>query len=324
LIASPTPGNLARAIDILKQGGLVAFPTETVYGLGADASNSAAVAKIFAAKGRPQDHPVIVHIADLSQLGVWAVDIPRAAHLLAERFWPGPLTLILRRAPGVNPTVTGGQATIGLRIPSHPVARQLLRNFGDGIAAPSANRFGRVSPTTAQHVEAEFGGSIDLILDGGACEVGIESTIVDLSRGRAVLLRPGRIGAAEIASVLGEPVQTAYPENEKGDAPRAPGTLEAHYAPVTPLSVVDGDGLQREIAAGDAVLAFAAPPEGFANGQWISASRSAVAFAHDLYANLRRLDTLGCARILVEQPPAEEEWMAVNDRLRRAAAGSSA
>ena len=323
MIASPTPGNLARAIDILRQGGLVAFPTETVYGLGADAGNPAAVAKIFTAKGRPQDHPVIVHLADVSLLDAWAVEIPRAARLLAGRFWPGPLTLILRRAPGVNHAVTGGQDTIGLRIPSHPVAQQLLRAFGGGIAAPSANRFGRVSPTTAQHVEAEFGDLVDLVLDGGACEVGIESTIVDLSRGRAVLLRPGHIGVAEIAGVLGEPVQTAYPEKAEDDAPRAPGMLQAHYAPATRLSVVGSDELRRKIALGDAVLAFAPPPEDFPEGQWIAASRNAVRFAHDFYADLRRLDELGCARILVEQPPADEEWTAVNDRLRRASAGSA-
>jgi L-threonylcarbamoyladenylate synthase len=323
LIASPTPGNLARAIDILRHGGLVAFPTETVYGLGADAGNPAAVAKIFTAKGRPQDHPVIVHLADISLLDTWAVEIPRAARLLAARFWPGPLTLILRRAPGVNDAVTGGQDTIGLRIPAHPVAQQLLRKFGGGVAAPSANRFGRVSPTIAQHVEDEFGDRIDLVLDGGACEVGIESTIVDLSRGRAVLLRPGHIGAAEIAGVLGEPVQTAYPEQANDDAPRAPGMLEAHYAPATPLSVVDSDELRRAIAAGDAVLAFSPPPDSVPAGQWITGSRSPAIFAHDLYANLRLLDQLGCARILVEQPPADEGWMAVNDRLRRAAAGSA-
>ena len=323
MIASPTPGNLARATDILRHGGLVAFPTETVYGLGADAGNPAAVAKIFTAKGRPQDHPVIVHLADISLLDTWAVEIPRAARLLAARFWPGPLTLILRRAPGVNDAVTGGQDTIGLRIPAHPVAQQLLRKFGGGVAAPSANRFGRVSPTTAQHVEDEFGDRIDLVLDGGACEVGIESTIVDLSRGRAVLLRPGHIGAAEIAGVLGEPVQTAYPEQANDDAPRAPGMLEAHYAPATPLSVVDSDELRRAIAAGDAVLAFSPPPDGVPAGQWITGSRSPAIFAHDLYANLRLLDQLGCARILVEQPPAGEGWMAVNDRLRRAAAGSA-
>jgi L-threonylcarbamoyladenylate synthase len=323
LIASPTPGNLVRASGILKRGGLVAFPTETVYGLGADASNPAAVAKIFSAKGRPQDHPVIVHLADISLLDAWAVEIPRAARLLAARFWPGPLTLILRRAPGINDAVTGGQDTIGLRVPLHPVAQQLLRNFGAGIAAPSANRFGRVSPTTAQHVEDEFGGSIELVLDGGACEVGIESTIVDLSRGRAVLLRPGRIGMADIAAVLGEPVESAVSEKTIGAVPRAPGMLEVHYAPATPLSVVRSGDLLRVIAAGDVVLAFSPAPDGVPAGQWIAASRDAARFAHDLYANLRQLDRLGCARIVVEAPPAEEQWVAVNDRLRRAAAGSA-
>src|SRR4249919_832993 len=189
---------IARAAAILRAGGLVAFPTETVYGLGADASSPAALGRMFAAKGRPSDHPVIVHLQAGEDLTHWARNIPVVAQQLADHFWPGPLTLVLRRAAGVLDAVTGGQETVGLRTPSHPIAQRLLKAFGGGIAAPSANRFGRVSPTTAQHVRDELGDALDLILDGGPCEVGIESTIVDLSTGTPVLLRPGRIGVAEI------------------------------------------------------------------------------------------------------------------------------
>uniref|UniRef100_UPI002FDD1BFD L-threonylcarbamoyladenylate synthase n=1 Tax=Pelomicrobium sp. TaxID=2815319 RepID=UPI002FDD1BFD len=209
---------IAKAVDILRAGGLVAFPTETVYGLGADARNPEAVGKIFAAKGRPQHHPVIVHLAEAAQLEAWAVDIPDGARRLAERFWPGPLTLILRRGPGVPDAVTGGQDTVGLRVPAHPVAQALLQAFGGGIAAPSANRFGRLSPTTAQHVEAELDGAVDLILDGGACPVGIESTIVDCAGERPTLLRPGHIGREVLEEALGVRVEAPGP-----GAPRAPG-----------------------------------------------------------------------------------------------------
>ncbi len=203
---------------ILQRGGLVAFPTETVYGLGADASNPMAVARIYEIKGRTASHPVIVHIGDVGQLARWAREIPEAATKLAMRFWPGPLTLVLRRAPSAGSQLTGGQDTIGLRIPGHPVALQLLREFGGGIAAPSANRFGRISPTTAEHVRDDLGKEIDLVLDGGPCEIGIESTIVDLSRQKAVLLRPGRISAEDIAAALGTAPEACDPA-----APRAPG-----------------------------------------------------------------------------------------------------
>jgi L-threonylcarbamoyladenylate synthase len=317
LIALPTPENIARAVTLLQQGKLVAFATETVYGLGGDATNPRAVAAIFAAKGRPQDHPVIVHLADAAQVDEWAVEIPETARKLAARFWPGPLTMILRRAPHVGDAVTGGQNSVGLRVPSHPVAQQLLRAFGKGVAAPSANRFGRVSPTTAAHVAAEFGeqGTVDLILDGGACEVGIESTIVDLSRGGCVVLRPGRIGAAELAHVIGTGVDTT-PQYD--DAPRAPGMLEAHYAPNTPLRVLARDALLLEAKEGDAVLAFAATAAGTQNAHWIVAAPDAIAYAHDLYANLRKLDALKCQRMLIEQPPAGDAWTAILDRLGRA------
>jgi L-threonylcarbamoyladenylate synthase len=324
LIAPPTGENIARAAGILQQGGLAAFPTETVYGLGADASNPAAVAKIFAAKGRPQDHPLIVHLGESSQLHLWAREIPQSARMLAAHFWPGPLTIILKRLPQVSDAVTGGQDSVGLRVPAHPVAQKLLQTFGGGIAAPSANRFGRISPTTAAHVEAEFatsnGAGIGIILDGGPCEVGIESTIVDLSRGSCVVLRPGHVSASQIADVIRVDVESA--ELPADNAPRASGTLEGHYAPNTPLRLLPRDVLLREFKSGDAVLALGPAPMGAPREHWLAAPAEALAYAHDLYANLRRLDALGCMRMLVEQLPQGEAWEATADRLRRAEAGS--
>jgi L-threonylcarbamoyladenylate synthase len=295
---------------------LVAFPTETVYGLGADASNPAAVGRIYEVKGRPAGHPLIVHIGDIGQLDRWARDIPKAATKLAERFWPGPLTLVLRRAPGVADQLTGGQDTIGLRIPGHPIALQLLREFGGGIAAPSANRFGRISPTTAEHVRSDLGSEVDLVLDGGTCEIGIESTIVDLSRGRPVMLRPGRIDAGDVAATLGVAL-----EERDSDAPRAPGTLAAHYAPRQPLRLIESDQWERGVrdtSHGRAVLSFRSPPEGDMSTMWIEASILPQQYGHDLYANLRTLDLSGCDRILVEEPPDTREWAAIRDRLGRA------
>jgi len=295
---------------------LVAFPTETVYGLGADASNPAAVARIYEVKGRPTRHPVIVHIGDIGQLARWAREIPEAATKLAARFWPGPLTLALRRAPGVGDQLTGGQDTIGLRIPGHPVALRLLREFGGGIAAPSANRFGRISPTTAEHVRSDLGSEVDLVLDGGACEIGIESTIVDLSRGRPMLLRPGQIATGDIEATLGVALQS--PDS---DAPRAPGTLPAHYAPRQPLRLIESDQWERSVRGGShgrGVLSFGSRPEGDMSTMWIEASRQPQRYGHDLYANLRALDSSGCDQILAEEPPATGEWAAIRDRLTRA------
>src|SRR5687767_7136564 len=200
------PEAIAKAIEILRAGGLVGFPTETVYGLGADASNPEAVKKIYIAKGRPRNHPLIVHLAAFDAVPGWASEVPDAAKRLAARYWPGPLTLILKRAANVSALVTGGQDTVALRVPSHPVAQALLKAFGGGIAAPSANRYGRVSATTAEHVTSEFGAEIDFVVDGGACEVGIESTIVDVSGARPALLRPGSITALELEAVLGGPL----------------------------------------------------------------------------------------------------------------------
>ena len=314
---------IAKAVAILRRGGLVAFPTETVYGLGADARNPEALRKLYAIKGRPAGHPVIVHLADVSQLAQWARDVPRAAAKLAARFWPGPLTLILRRAPGVSDAVTGGQDTVGLRIPSHPVAHALLTEFGSGVAAPSANRFGRVSATTLQHVKQEFGDGLDLVLEGGPSEIGIESTIIAVTGERPVLLRPGRISAHEIEQAAGVPL--GAPDI---GAPRASGTLAAHYAPQTPLIVMEGD-LLLELAASlarqgkrVAVLARGTLQPLLSGLIWIAAPPDAPAYAHDLYANLRALDVAGTDAILVEKLPLQPEWAAVNDRLGRAAAGS--
>ncbi|HSB47907.1 MAG TPA: L-threonylcarbamoyladenylate synthase [Burkholderiales bacterium] len=315
---------LSRAVAVLRAGGLVAFPTETVYGLGADAGNPAAVRRIFEAKGRPAAHPVIVHLADAVQLANWAREVPEAARRLARKFWPGPLTVILRRASAVSDVVTGGQDTVAVRVPAHRLAQQLLARFGGGIAAPSANRHGRVSATTAEHVRREFGAAVDCVLDGGEARIGIESTIVDLSGGHPALLRPGWITAAEIEQALGMPLR-APAEN----APRAPGTLAAHYAPQTPLTLVEGRRL-AELAAtltrqGKAVAVLALS-EGRAlrpGLQWIAAPREPAGYAHELYSNLRTLDAARCDAILVEQPPQAPEWAAINDRLARAAAGSS-
>jgi len=319
-----TSRDIQRAAEVLRAGGLVGFPTETVYGLGADASNDEAVKKIYAAKGRPRNHPVIVHVSAFGDVATWACDVPAAARRLAARYWPGPLTLILERRAGVSDALTGGQDTIALRSPSHPLARALLTAFGGGIAAPSANRYGRVSATTAEHVRTEFGEAVDFVLDGGACDFGIESTIVDLSGGRAALLRPGSITMQAVEEALGAPLGAA-----DADSPRAPGTLTKHYAPQTPLMLMEGD-LIVELAASMArqgrkvaVLARSTLRPLIDGVTWIAAAEDPAAYAHDLYANLRALDAAGCDAILVEQPPLAPAWSAVQDRLTRAAAGSA-
>jgi len=316
--------DIEHAVAVLRSGGLVAFPTETVYGLGADAANPAAVRKIFEVKGRPASHPLIVHLADAVQTANWAREMPEAARKLARRFWPGPLTLILKRARGASDAVTGGQDTVALRVPSHPVAQQLLRRFGGGIAAPSANRHGRVSATTAEHVRREFEAAVECVLDGGAAEVGIESAIVDLSGSQPALLRPGWITAGEIAAVLGAPLATGG-----GGAPRAPGTLAAHYAPQTPLTLMEGD-LLAELAASltrqgkrVAALALSTRQPLLPGLMWLTAPADAAGYARTLYSNLRALDGAGCDTILVEKPPQDAEWAAISDRLARATAGAA-
>jgi L-threonylcarbamoyladenylate synthase len=311
---------LDEALAALRRGEAIGLPTETVYGLAADASRADAVRRIFALKGRPADHPLIVHIAGSDQLERWARDIPEAAHGLAAAFWPGPLTLILRKRAEVPDEVTGGQATVGLRCPAHPVALALLRAFDGGLAAPSANRFGHVSPTSAAHVRAEFGDAVPVVLDGGDCEVGIESTILDLSGDAPRILRPGRITRAQIEAYVG-------PVGEGSDAasPRASGTLEAHYAPRTPLLLMPGEALAAEAREQDALgkriaaLAIGALPAGVAG---IALPADPDGYAHGLYAALRSLDALGVNLLLAQRPPQTPAWLAVNDRLRRSAAGA--
>jgi L-threonylcarbamoyladenylate synthase len=316
--------DVSRAADLLRVGELVAFPTETVYGLGADARNPLAIARIFAAKGRPADHPLIVHLPDSTHLERWAVDIPGEAGKLAAAFWPGPLTLILRRHGSVLDAVTGGQDSVGLRVPDHPLALKILREFDGGVAAPSANRFGRISPTTAAHVREELGDAVAMIIDGGPCAVGIESTIVDLSEGAPTILRPGILSAGAIGAVLGYcPVTGGSP-----DAPRVSGSMETHYAPRTPLRVVKASDLadtaSKALRAGMRIAVLAARPLAFADEKlaWYPASTDPAQFAHDLYARLRELDGLACDLLIIAAPPAEEAWRAVADRLRRASAGA--
>jgi len=316
----------AAAIDaaarLLASGELVAFPTETVYGLGADATNGEAVRRIFAVKGRPADHPVIVHVADRRDLGKWARAVSSGAAQLAEAFWPGPLTLILPRAAAVLDQITGGQDSIGLRVPAHAVAQALLSAFGGGIAAPSANRFGHVSPTTAAHVAADLRDAPAMILDGGPCNVGIESTIVAFRDGEPVLLRPGAITVAELARVLGR-----SPLPPDAAAPRVSGSLTSHYAPRTPASLLRADALRAELSQLTerderlAVLARTLERPADFEGVWIAARGDAAEYARHLYANLRALDAANADAILIEAPPDDPGWLAVRDRLTRATQG---
>jgi len=303
-----------RAAEILRRGGLVAFPTETVYGLGADASNAQAVARLYRVKGRPADHPVIIHFSSPENAFEWGREIPDAARKLAARFWPGPLTLILKRSALAKDFVTGGQDSVGLRVPSHPISQELLSFFGNGVAAPSANRFGRVSPTTAAHVRTDLGNEVDLVLEGGESDVGIESTIVDFSGGVPTLLRPGHISGKDLAETLGMEVL-----EKSAASPRHSGGLEKHYAPRTPARLVATHDLEKEITRLEtkvAVLAFSRPDERV--DFWLRMPREPQGYAQRLYAALRELDTAECERILVEAPPQAPEWAAVRDRLRRA------
>jgi L-threonylcarbamoyladenylate synthase len=321
-------GALQTAADALAQGRLVAFATETVYGLGARADDDAAVARIFAAKGRPADHPLIVHVADVAGAQRFARHWPPVAQRLADAFWPGPLTLIVPRAAGAADAAAGGHATIGLRAPAHPLARALLEQAAlrgvHGVAAPSANRFGKVSPTRAEHVLAEFADLSDLlVLDGGACRVGIESAIVDCSRDGAALLRPGALSAARIEAAAGVPLQPA-----DADAPRASGTLAAHYAPRAKLRLMTTEQIKAalQVLGGDlsgpalrlAVYSRSARPSGALRHRPMPAD--AAAAAHELFAVLRAFDDEGMQLIWVEAPPDDPAWDGVRDRLQRAAA----
>lgn len=319
----PDPARIEEAAGLLRRGLLVAFPTETVYGLGADAANAAAVARIFAAKGRPPGHPLIVHVSGLEAAREWTRAMPEAAERLAEAFWPGPLTLVLPKAAQVLPAVTGGQDTVALRAPAHPIARALLAAFGGGIAAPSANRYGRISPTRAADVREELGDAVALVLDGGDCEVGLESTIVACLGGRVTLLRPGAVSRSQIADVVGA---VSDPD---AAAPRAPGRQRSHYAPRTPLTLLPRPALRAEadraLAAGEriAVMARGAPPAQSPSFAWRRMPDGPAAYGRVLYSTLRALDVAGAARILVEAVPPGEPWAAIADRLARAAAAGS-
>jgi L-threonylcarbamoyladenylate synthase len=320
--------DIARAVAVLRAGGLVALPTETVYGLGADAARDDAVARIFTAKGRPSGHPLIVHLAAGTPLDGWAIDVPDVAHVLAAQAWPGPLTMILRRGPRVARATTGGADTVGLRVPAHPVAQALLAAFGGGVAAPSANRFGAVSPTTAAHVVADLGAAVDYVLDGGPCAVGVESTIVDLSRGRPVLLRPGGMARAALEAIVG-PLAEA-----DAAAPAAPGTLASHYAPRARVIAVAPGDVPATVAVAQRAgrVAVLAPRAAFAGWPGLAAM-GAVAhplpdddagMARALYGALRDLDEAGVDVVIAALPPAVGLGEAVVDRLRRAAGGKEA
>ena len=327
LLPGLDPAAVAEAADALAAGELVAFPTETVYGLGARADDDRAVARIFEAKGRPSDHPLIVHLADAASASEFAAEISPLARRLAQAFWPGPLTVIVPRRADRGAAAAGGQPTIALRCPAHPVAHALLLQAAargvPGVAAPSANRFGRVSPTTAQHVADEFGAALR-VLDGGACQVGIESTIVDCTRGRAVLLRPGVLTRERIEAAAGEPLL-----DRDEQAPRASGTLAAHYAPNARVVLMSAQALQRALAtdqqqSGTRLAVYSRtvrPPAGAASTVMHRVMpQDAALAAQELFSVLRDLDARGAQLIWVEQPPDTPEWEGVRDRLQRAAA----
>jgi len=315
-----TDADITRAVDALRRGRLVAFPTETVYGLGADAAHPDALARLYAVKGRPAEHPVIVHVAEPVQLAEWAAHVPRAARLLADALWPGPLTLVVPRAARVPDGITGGGDTVGLRVPDQPVALALLRAFGGGIAAPSANRFGHVSPTTAAAVRADLGDDVDVVLDDGPCRVGVESTIVDCTADELVILRPGGVTRERIEEVSGRPAAIAR------DSPvRAPGTLKSHYAPDAAVLLVDRDGLPDRaaalVAAGQrvAVLAEEPCPSLPAGVIVLDPPADVDDYARVLYARLHEVDRQGVDVLLAVPPRDTGLGTAVADRLRRAA-----
>lgn len=323
--AAPDPAVLARAAEVLRGGGLVAFPTETVYGLGADATDAAAVRRIYAAKGRPARNPLIVHVASADDARRLAAEWPPSARRLAARFWPGPLSVVLARRPGTIPDiVTAGADTIALRVPAHPVALGLVRACGLPLAAPSANPSNALSPTRAEHVVAGLGGRIDLILDGGPTSGGLESTVVDLTTSPPRLLRPGLITLAELQAEIG-PIVLLDPGGGAGeDALPAPGMLARHYAPRTPLDLVEGSGRQRvlELArtgrkVGWLRLHQAAPLTG-PNLVTRGMPTDPPAYAAELYAALHDLDAAGLDRIVADLPPDTDPWRAVRDRLQRA------
>ena len=321
---------IAQAVALLRAGQLVAFPTETVYGLGADATNSRAVRRIFAAKGRPGTNPLIVHVADEQVARAYASEWPDSAAKLARKVWPGPLTLILPRGRQISLEVTGGLETVGLRAPAHPLALELLRSFGGPVAAPSANRSNRISPTTADHVRHELGEAVDLILDGGPCAIGIESTVLDLTRAVPAILRPGAISQQQLERMIG-PVDLLDATVHPSQPASSPGQQRVHYSPATPayrfatgdthhvvewlsehptdpaaLLLIEGSASVRQLASA------------LIEGHVIRMPSGAEAYARQLYAALRQADTSGATAILVEMPPADTPWTAVRDRIMRA------
>lgn len=316
--------DIDRAVTILKRGGLVGMPTETVYGLAADATNERAIAKVFSAKARPADHPLIVHVASPLEVPVWASRCPEGAWKLIDRFWPGPLTLILPKQPTVSPMITAGQSTVGIRCPDHPIALALLAGFEGALVAPSANRFGRISPTSAADVAAELGDRVDAILDGGPCPIGIESTVLDYSSAPPILLRPGHIGVEDIEAVCGEAL--GYPN---GQPQKAPGTLPAHYAPATALLWLDFDSICIELSHHQPGFRLAAmirspvDPSHSSDVTIAAMPTDPVNYAKTFYRTLRRLDAGGFARILIEKTPTDATWAAINDRIARAVVGSN-
>lgn len=311
---------IGEAVSILQAGGLVAFPTETVYGLGADARNREAVGRIFTAKGRPADHPLIVHLSDAREMSEWAQDIPKTAWKLAEVFWPGPLTLILRCLPNVPDAVTGGLDTVALRVPNHPVALELLRAFGGGIAAPSANCYGCVSPTSAEDVREELKDSMDLVLDGGRCSIGIESTIVDLSTSTPKILRPGKITEKELYHVLGSSLAMPSKTHQS-----YPGSKPSHYAPRARVILASWDDVQQKLEEWQqyvkrvGLLASHLPNVLPENVTWLRLTQNIDEQAHELYHSLRQADHLGLQALVVVMPADVGIGHAVRDRLRRAA-----
>jgi L-threonylcarbamoyladenylate synthase len=330
MILSASHAAIVQAAQALHHGQLVGLPTETVYGLAANATDDAAVAKIFVAKGRPADHPLIVHVASVAQVPLFAAQVPEFAQALMAVFWPGPLTLILPRQSGVASASAGGQNSIGLRCPSHPVAQALLQTCLPlgvlGVSAPSANRFGRVSPTSAAHVQSELGPDL-LILEGGDCAVGIESTIIDCTRGEPVLLRPGHITRSQIEAVCGRTVlDKDAPQAVLGQpAPRASGTLESHYAPRAKVRLMTAADIAHKLQAlgphaNNLGLWSAKRPEGGAGVLWRQQAATSEQAAHDLFSVLRDLDARGVMQIWVQLPPDTPEWEGVRDRLQRAAA----
>ena len=332
-IESPTEENISRAVAWLRAGEPIGLPTETVYGLAADASNADAVTKIFSAKGRPVDHPLIVHVASAEAAKAWAADWPEAADKLANAFWPGPMTLIVKRAAHVLDAVTGGQDTVGLRVPSHPVAQAVLKLVSgahQGLAAPSANQFGQVSPTTAAHVAAEFPDRLLMILDGGACEVGVESTIIDVSGESVRVLRPGRVRASDIEQVLGASLAEHgedAPRAASGGTPRVPGALASHYAPKTQTLMLATARLKMQLRAFRqaqdrgpmrCVITHSFDAEPAERVRVIRLAADAETWERELYALLRALDEERYGTLIIEAPPETPEWDAVNDRVKRA------